>query len=188
MLKLWVMRAVKQPQNRHQGESGKTGESIPDRHFIRFTQGIFPWSFLPGSLTWVQPRESKTQSVSHPKSLADAIQDHNSVAAGRTLRPRVPRSHRETDQSVAQLEKNPPANAGDAGDLGSIPGQEDPLEKEMATHSSVFAWRIPQTEESGRLLSMGHKESDTNECTRTHARISLSLNTGAERAAIPTSR
>ena len=40
---------------------------------------------------------------------------------------------------MAQLVKNPPANAGDAGDLGSIPGQEDPLEKEMATYSSVFA-------------------------------------------------
>ena len=34
-------------------------------------------------------------------------------------------------------------------------GQEDPLEKEMATHSSIFAWRIPWTEELGRLQSMG---------------------------------
>ena len=34
-------------------------------------------------------------------------------------------------------------------------GQEDPLEKEMATHSSVLPWRIPRTEESGGLLSMG---------------------------------
>ena len=34
-------------------------------------------------------------------------------------------------------------------------GQEDLLEKEMATHSSVLAWRIPWTEESGRLQSMG---------------------------------
>ena len=34
-------------------------------------------------------------------------------------------------------------------------GQEDPLEKEMATHSSILAWRIPWTEESGRLQSMG---------------------------------
>ena len=34
-------------------------------------------------------------------------------------------------------------------------GQEDPLEKEMATHSSTFAWRIPWTEESGGLQSMG---------------------------------
>ena len=37
--------------------------------------------------------------------------------------------------------KNPLANAGDAGDLGSIPGWEDPLEEEMATHSSVLAWK-----------------------------------------------
>ena len=38
---------------------------------------------------------------------------------------------------------NPPANAGDAGDAGSIPAQEAPLEKGMATHSSILAWRIP---------------------------------------------
>ena len=34
-------------------------------------------------------------------------------------------------------------------------GGEDPLEKEMATHSSTLAWKIPQTEEPGRLQSMG---------------------------------
>ena len=34
-------------------------------------------------------------------------------------------------------------------------GREDPLEKEMATHSSTLAWKIPQTEERGRLQSMG---------------------------------
>ena len=34
-------------------------------------------------------------------------------------------------------------------------GQEDPLEKEVATHSSIFAWEIPWTEEPGRLQSMG---------------------------------
>ena len=38
-------------------------------------------------------------------------------------------------------------------------GQEDPLEKEMATHSSVLAWRIPQSEEPGRLQSMDSQES-----------------------------
>ena len=42
-------------------------------------------------------------------------------------------------------------------------GQEDPLEKEMATHSSILAWRIPWTEELGGLQSMGRKESDTTE-------------------------
>ena len=49
------------------------------------------------------------------------------------------------------------------GDLGSIPGlgrspgegNGDPLEKEMAIHSSTIAWKIPWTEEPGRLLSMG---------------------------------
>ena len=40
-------------------------------------------------------------------------------------------------------------------------GQEDPLEKEMATHSSILAWEIPWTEEPGRLQSMGLQESDT---------------------------
>ena len=34
---------------------------------------------------------------------------------------------------------------------------EDPLEKEMATHSSILAWKIPWTEEPGRLQSMGSK-------------------------------
>ena len=47
--------------------------------------------------------------------------------------------------------KNPTSYAGDAG---SIPGSEDPLEKEMATHSSILAWKIPWTEEPGGLPSM----------------------------------
>ena len=38
--------------------------------------------------------------------------------------------------------------------------QEDPLAKEVATHSSVLAWRIPWTEEPGRLQFMGSQESD----------------------------
>ena len=51
--------------------------------------------------------------------------------------------------------KNPPANAGDIRDVGSIPGQEDPLEEGMATHSSVPAWKISWTEEPGRIQSIG---------------------------------
>ena len=47
------------------------------------------------------------------------------------------------------------ASAYNAGDPGSIPGWEDPLEKEMATHSSVLAWRIPGKGEPGGLPSMG---------------------------------
>ena len=40
-------------------------------------------------------------------------------------------------------------------------GREDPLEKEMATHSCILAWEIPWTEEPGRLESMGSQELDT---------------------------
>ena len=42
-------------------------------------------------------------------------------------------------------------------------GREDPLEKEMAAHSSILAWRIPWTEEPGGLQSMGSQESDTTQ-------------------------
>ena len=42
-------------------------------------------------------------------------------------------------------------------------GQEDPLEKEIATHSSVLAWESPWTEEPGELDPWGRKEPDTTE-------------------------
>ena len=44
-------------------------------------------------------------------------------------------------------------SAYNAGDPVRFPGREDPLEKEMATHSSILAWRIPSTEEPSRLHS-----------------------------------
>ena len=47
--------------------------------------------------------------------------------------------------------KNLPADAGDVRSLGSIPGQEEPLEEEMAHHSSILARRIPWVEEPGSL-------------------------------------
>ena len=47
------------------------------------------------------------------------------------------------------------ASACNVGDSGSIVGWEDPLQKEMATHSSILAWEIPWMEEPGRLQSMG---------------------------------
>ena len=53
---------------------------------------------------------------------------------------------------VAQLVKNLPAVQ--ETQVQSL-GQEDPLEKEMAIHSSILAWKIPWTEEPGRLRSMG---------------------------------
>ena len=57
--------------------------------------------------------------------------------------------------------KNLPANAGSKRILGSIPGLEDTLEEEMATHSSILAWVIPWTEEPGGLQSKEWQESDS---------------------------
>ena len=59
---------------------------------------------------------------------------------------------------VAQMAKKLPA-VSETG-VQSL-GWEDPLEEEMATHPSILAWRIPQTEEAGGLQSMGSQESDT---------------------------
>ena len=53
---------------------------------------------------------------------------------------------------MAQQVKNPCANTGDG--VRSL-GQDDPPEKEMATHSSILAWEIPRTGEPGGLQSMG---------------------------------
>ena len=61
---------------------------------------------------------------------------------------------------VAQSVKNPPAKQETR--VRSL-GWEDPLEKKMATHSSIFAWEIPWTEESGGLQSVKLQESDTIE-------------------------
>ena len=58
--------------------------------------------------------------------------------------------------------KNLPASAGDPG---LFPGLEDHLEVKMATHSSIFVWRIPWIEEPSGLQSMGHKELDMTEVT-----------------------
>ena len=59
---------------------------------------------------------------------------------------------------VAQVVKNLSAMQ----ETSSIPGSGRFLEKEMATHSSILAWRIPWTEESGRLLLMGSQRVGHN--------------------------
>ena len=51
--------------------------------------------------------------------------------------------------------KNLPANAGDARDVSSIPGSGRSSVGELATHSSILAWRTPWTEEPGHLQCMG---------------------------------
>ena len=55
---------------------------------------------------------------------------------------------------MALLVKNPPADAGDVRDTDSTCGRQDSLENRMTTHSIILAWRIPWTEEPGRLQSL----------------------------------
>ena len=70
---------------------------------------------------------------------------------------------------VAQMVKNLPAMQET---WVQYLGGEDPLEKEMTAHSSIFAWRIPWTEEPGGLQSKGIKELDRNkQLTHTHIHI-----------------
>ena len=68
---------------------------------------------------------------------------------------------------MAQMVKNPPVMWETW--VRSL-GGEDTLEKEMATHSSILAWRIPWTEEPGGLQSMGRKELDMTERLNSTAR------------------
>jgi len=65
--------------------------------------------------------------------------------------------------------KNLPANAGGTRDMVGSLGQEDPLAWEMATQSSILAWKIPWTEEPGGLPSWDHKEMDMTEHTHAQA-------------------
>ena len=67
-----------------------------------------------------------------------------------------------THFSGGSLVKNLLANAGDVRSLG----WEDPLEQEMATHSSILAWKIPWTKESGRLQSVGSQRVGHNLATK----------------------
>ena len=66
-------------------------------------------------------------------------------------------------KKVLLVVKNPPVNAGDIRDVGSIPGLEKPLEEGIATYSIILAWRILWTEDPGGLQSLGSQESGTTE-------------------------
>ena len=61
-------------------------------------------------------------------------------------------SSTEQASQLALVVKNPPANAGDSKDM-EILSWADPLQEEMATHSSILAWKIPWIKEPGRLKS-----------------------------------
>ena len=63
---------------------------------------------------------------------------------------------------MAQWVKNPPTMQETQETRVQSLGQEDPLEEGMAIHSSIFAWRIPRTEEPGKLQSLGSQRVGHN--------------------------
>ena len=63
---------------------------------------------------------------------------------------------------MAPVVKNPPASAGDTGDMGSIPGSGTSPGEVMAAHSSILAWRVPQRSLAG-YRPWGRKELDMTE-------------------------
>jgi len=69
---------------------------------------------------------------------------------------------------MAQMVKNLPAKQ-ETG-IQSL-DWEDPLEKEMAIHTNIFAWQIPRTEEAGRLQSLGLQRVGRDRITNTHTFI-----------------
>ena len=74
----------------------------------------------------------------------------------------IPRNGIDRASHVA-CDKESPATAGDARDQVRSLGQEDPLELERTTHSSILAWKISWTEEPGGLQSMGPQKVRHNE-------------------------
>ena len=68
--------------------------------------------------------------------------------------------------------KNPPASADDTRDMGLISGSERSLEREMATRSSILAWRIPWTRSLVGYSPWSRKELDSTEATE-HAALAI---------------
>ena len=93
------------------------------------------------------------------QSIGSKIAGHNLVTKQKLWQNTVYHNKSRRASLVAQLVKNLPAVQETRV---RFQGLEDPLEKEMATHSSILAWRIPWIEEPGGLQSMGLQESDTS--------------------------
>ena len=80
---------------------------------------------------------------------------------------------------VALMMKNPPTSARDGRDMGSIPRSERSPGEGMATHSNIFAWRIPWTEQTDGLQSIGQQRVRHNKLLSLHAQCLVTKNTSA---------
>ena len=117
--------------------------------------GITTTTIRSVTLAYCKPiwsiQNSETASLhGETKGKPQTITDHPNGTQLVIIHP-VFTEHRTKPDSGLDGKKE---SACKAGDSGLIPGWEDPLEKGTATHSSILTWRIPWTEEPGRLKSM----------------------------------
>ena len=99
-------------------------------------------------LEWVALPSFRGSSWPWDQARISCISCRSRFFTGRFFTPEPPR------KPVVLVLKNPPANAGDIEDLGSFPRSGRSMEEGMAAHCSILAWRIPWTEEPGRLWSI----------------------------------
>ena len=124
------------------------------------------WGNKVPCATWLKTNKQKTQDLQNSQFQATPMMCSCPVP------PRFPNIviliqseslgvfyTRDWVSQVALVVKDLPANARDARNVGFITGEKDPLEEGMTTHFSILPWRIPQTEEPGRLQSIGSKRA-----------------------------
>ena len=136
--------------------------------YKRFLKRQVTWSGIPISfriflsLLWSTQSKVLAQSIKHHHSLLEQcksklqwdITSHQSEWSSSKSLQTINAGEGFHCRSVGK------ESACNAGDPGSIPGLGRSLEKEMATYSSILAWRIPWTEDPGRLQSMQLQASD----------------------------
>ena len=161
----------------------KSGASVPG--IVGSSRGLLTgegssrvWLCCEGSARWGSPRPPGP-AVIHPSSIIHPFIPHTTHHCGECWGPRHEQGRQGPSSTPAcDLSCDAPSPLGFPGGsvVKNLPamqetwvrslGWEDPLEEEMATHSSILAWRIPWTEESGS--PRGHKESNMTEHARTY--------------------
>ena len=137
----------------HEGEKWKWSRSVSDSerpHGLQPTRLFHPWDF-PGKNTGVGCHCLLRETQCNPSQITKGI-FHRIRTKNFTI-------------CMTQMVKN--LLAIQVTRVWFL-SWEDPLEKEMATHSSILAWRIPWTEEPGGLQSMGSQRIRHNWATNTH--------------------
>ena len=116
-------------------------------------------------------RETWVQSLGQKDPLEKEMGTHSSTLAWKIPWTEEPGRLQSVGSHRLSSGSDHKASAYNAGDWVQSLGQKDPLEKEMATHSSILAWRIPWKEEPGVLQSMGSQKYGNDLATKQQLKI-----------------